>query len=259
MVIRVKHIIIFLMLVAVVVAFHIVRRNATMRGIETTVSSSGTSSLMTADDVDSIIVASYPDIMKTDIKDVDKKGIRKILAKHPYVQEVEVGMSTGGKLTVDVLLRQPVVRMFYQDNEFYLSRQGTFMPLSRNNYCNILVGSCETKQPRLLRPTALNLTDTSIRRQPSAIMKIWTLAAYLYDNPEYGEIFDQVCIDSNGDLVLVPKLGNTTVIVGDTTLLQEKFENLWAYFDQGARQVVGWDTYKTISLKYRNQVVCARK
>ena len=260
---KIRNIIIIVLLVAIVVTFHIVRRNATMRGIECEVVHDGAPvpervTLFTSGDVDSIIRTKYPYLLATDIKDVDKQGIRKMLEKHPYVLEASVRMSTGGKLLVEVEQRIPVVRMFYQDNEFYLSRQGTAMPLSENRYCHVLVGSTLMEEPKVKRPLSIDLTDTAVHHQPVSPLKIWTLASFLYDNPQYGDLFDQVVVDDKGDLCLVPKLGDFTVVVGDTTRLEQKFQNMQAFLEQGVKQV-GWDTYSSICLKYRDQVVCTRR
>ena len=102
----------------------------------------------------------------------------------------------------------------------------------------------------------MSWSPTANSQQP--IASLWCLARFIHDNPQYDGVFDQVTVDEKGDLVLTPKLGNTIVIVGDTTRLAEKFENLWAFYDQGVKKV-GWDTYKTINLKYNNQLVCTKK
>lgn len=84
------------------------------------------------------------------------------------------------------------------------------------------------------------------------------MASFLHDNKQYDDVFDQICIDNAGDICLVPKLGDMTVVVGDTNDLDKKFENLWAFFEQGISQT-GWDTYSVINLKYRDQVVCTKR
>ena len=253
-----KHIIIVVLLAAIVLTFHIVRRNATMRGLESTVSSDYNTTILTSHDVDSIILLSHPNLLKTDIKDIDKKSILKTLKRHPYILDADAHVTTGGKLIVNVTPHIPVVRMFYQGNEFYISRQGTCMPLSSKHYCHILVGNTMFEEPLLARPSKITLADTSIHNQPASPMKIWKLASFLHDNPKYGDVFDQVYVGEKGDLYLVPKLGTTTINIGDTTLLEQKFRNLWSFFDQGISQV-GWDTYSSINLKYRGQVVCTKK
>lgn len=229
-----------------------------MRGLESAVSSDCDATIITGHDIDSIILQSYPNLLKTDIKDIDKKAILKTLKHHPYILDADAHVTAGGKLIVNVTPHTPVVRMFYQGNEFYISRQGTCMPLSSKHYCHILVGSTKWEEPLLARPSKINLADTSIHNQPASPMKIWKLASFLHDNPKYGDVFDQVYVGEKGDLYLVPKLGTTTINIGDTTLLEQKFHNLWSFFDQGISQV-GWDTYSSINLKYKGQVVCTKK
>lgn len=253
---NVKNLVIWLLIIAVVVAFHTVRRNATMRGIETVVKENDYC-LLTPRDVDSIILASFPNLLKTDIKRVEKKKIRKMLESHPYVAEAEVGMSPGGKLQVDVVQRTPVVRMFYQNREFYISEQGTWMPLCANHFCDVMVGNGLMEEARIRRLDSIRLDDPDTSYSYT-LESVWRLARFLYTNQQYDGVFDQVTVTEKGDLILTPKLGNTIVIVGDTTRLEEKFENLWAFYDKGIKKM-GWDTYVSINLKYKNQVVCAKK
>ena len=232
---NVKNLIIWLLIIAVVVAFHAVRRNSTMRGVEVSVKGNDIC-LLSEHDVDSLITAAYPALRQTDIKRVEKRKIQETLLQHPYVADAEVGISAGGKLQVDVTQRVPVVRMFFQNSEFYVSEQGTVMPLCAKHYCDVLVGSSECDE----------------------WLSVWRLARFIHDNPQYDGVFDQITLTAKGDLILVPKLGNTMVVVGDTNMLAEKFENLWAFYDKGVKKM-GWDTYKTINLKYRDQVVGVKR
>ena len=253
----IRNILIVVLLIAIVVTFHIVRRNSTMRGLECKVAVEE-AVLLTPTDVDSLILDYCPNLLSLDIKDVDKKGIARMLKRHPYILYAETKMTTGGKLTVKVRQHNPVLRMFYQDNEYYISRQGTCMPLSAKHYCDILVGSTERQEPTLRHTTALHLADTANHNQPESLLKLWTVASYISDNPRYHGVFDQTAISENGDIYLIPKLGDIAVVIGDTTILEEKFNNLWAFFDHGISQV-GWDAYSKINLKYKGQVVCTRK
>lgn len=254
----VRNIIILVLLTAIVVSFHIVRRNSTMRGLEVTVRTRNNALLLDEHDADSLIVAAFPHLRSTDIKAVDRKAIVKSLLQNPYVKDASARMTTGGKLIVDIEQQIPVVRLFYQGNEFYISRQGSFMPLSTKHYCHLPVGSTSQEEPLLKKPTQLNLADTSNHRQPASPLKIWKVASFLSDNPKYGAIFDQIFVGDKGDIYLVPKLGQLTINIGDTSKLDQKFQNLWSFFDQGVSQV-GWDTYSAISLKYNGQVVGTKK
>ena len=239
---KLRSIIITLSLIAVALTFHIVRRNSTMRGIETEVHATGANVLITADEVDNLILQAYPDIKTKRIKEIDKQAIAKHLKNSPYIEDADVSMSVGGKLTTSVLPETPVMRVFIRDDEFYISRRGKVMPLVPNHYCHLLVGSA----------------DPARAKNRQTLPYLWAVASFLHDNPRYNGIFDQAHIESNGDVILIPKLGNYTVVVGDTTCLKEKFENLWAFLDQGISQT-GWDIYSKVNLKYRGQVVATKR
>lgn len=250
---NVRNLIIWLLIIAAVVTFHTVRRNSTMRGVEVTVKGNDPC-LLTSRDVDSLINSSFPTLRQTDIKRVEKRKIRDLLQGHPYVLDVDVAMSAGGKLQVELTQRSPIVRMFFQDKEFYISEQGTVMPLCAKHFCDVLVGNSERREPLVSDLMELQLGSSSDQQQSFSLESIWRLAKFIHENSQYDGVFDQVTVTDKGDLVLIPKLGNTMVIVGDTTMLADKFENLWAFYDKGIKKM-GWDTYKAINLKYRGQVV----
>ncbi len=257
---QVLYVLIAVLLVGGVVALQIVRKNSTIRGLQVRIDCGGPYTLLSPKDIESLVVEQWPDVYSRRVKDIDKQKLEAIVQQSPYVRGAEVSISNGGKVEVVVKQRQPVVRMFCGGNEFYISHQGTYMPLAEQHYCHLLVGNCESEMhwgDYDLRQMNLagSWPDTlAPNTTVEAVRQLWTLASFLYERPHYGDVFDQVCLDSSGDLVLVPKLGNLTVVVGDTSRLDEKFKDLWAFFDQGIGQV-GWDTYSVISLKYNGQVV----
>lgn len=260
---RIRSILIVLLLIAVVVTFHIVRRNSTMRGMEVTIvreenRNTPRTELITSEEIVSIITKAYPKLLATDIKDVNKKGIASLLKENPYILNAKVKMTAGGKMLVTVEQREPVARLFYQGGEFYLSRQGTYMPINPKHYCHILVASTEHNEPHIINIEKLNLADTAIHKQPYSPMMLWKLASFLHDNPDYGDLFDQAHLKDNGDLCLIPKLGSIEIIVGDTSFLDTKLEKLWTFFKQGINQT-GWEAYSSVNLKYKGQVVAKRK
>jgi cell division protein FtsQ len=74
----------------------------------------------------------------------------------------------------------------------------------------------------------------------------------LWDNQ-----IEQLYVDTKGDIEMVPRVGDHKIILGDADSLQTKFRNLLIFYKK-AMPKVGWGTYKTINLKYANQVVCEK-
>ena len=59
------------------------------------------------------------------------------------------------------------------------------------------------------------------------------------------------------ELELVPRSGNYTIMFGRIENVEEKFEKLRHFYEDGLNKV-GWDKYSTIDIKYDGQVVCSK-
>lgn len=69
---------------------------------------------------------------------------------------------------------------------------------------------------------------------------------------------EQVFVQENGELLVVPQVGDYLIEFGTPEDYTLKLRNLKAVYQQGFKNL-GWNKYKTISVKYRNQVVCTKK
>ena len=58
----------------------------------------------------------------------------------------------------------------------------------------------------------------------------------------------------NGQIILVPRLGKTEIIIGSTPNWAEKLSNLRLFMDKAIPKY-GWDTFKTLNLEFKDQVV----
>lgn len=65
---------------------------------------------------------------------------------------------------------------------------------------------------------------------------------------------------SSGDLrlELIPRTGNHTVLFGSVEDVEQKLNKLLSFYQNGLGNL-GWDSFSTISVEYKNQVVCTKK
>ena len=56
---------------------------------------------------------------------------------------------------------------------------------------------------------------------------------------------------------LVPRTGSHTVIFGSPDDAEEKLAKLLTFYRRGLRNI-GWEEYRTINVKYKEQVVCTK-
>lgn len=63
--------------------------------------------------------------------------------------------------------------------------------------------------------------------------------------------------DGAPEIELVPRVGNHTVLFGPPDGAEEKFDKLMTFYRHGLRNI-GWEEYRTINVKYKDQVVCTK-
>ena len=79
---------------------------------------------------------------------------------------------------------------------------------------------------------------------------------FLFDILNYQ--IDQIYVPAKGDYELIPKIGNYIIKIGEPMDIGDQFTKLDYLYREGFSRS-GWDNYKIVDLRYRNQVVCTKK
>ena len=85
-----------------------------------------------------------------------------------------------------------------------------------------------------------------------------SLIRYAGADPDLGPLIAAYKIDGPNDLLIIPRLQGHVINVGDSTRLDEKKAAILAAY----RKVLpskGWNTYDTISVKFKSQIVATRR
>jgi len=133
------------------------------------------------------------------------------------------------------------------------------MPPSDNYTARLLVANGDI--PDIYNPqTALDVSDTAsadtlVMAKP--LYKVYRLTQYILKDEFWKAMIEEIFVNSNGDIELFTKVGDQTVIFGDIDNMSEKFAKLLVFYKRELNKI-GWTKYKTINLKYKNQVVCSK-
>jgi len=149
------------------------------------------------------------------------------------------GLSFSGKLIISVDQRTPVIRMKNSTDDYYLDSEGIKIPTSPKYVERILIAT-GTIPDDLVKKMLLKMSD------------------YINKDDFWKAQIEQVFIQENGELLLVPQVGGYLIEFGTPEDYELKLRNLKAVYQQGFKNM-GWNRYKAISVKYRNQVVCTKK
>lgn len=176
--------------------------------------------------------------------------IEELLQKRSAVKEAQVHLTREGKMSIDITQRRPVLRIQTENGGFYVDDTEYIFPLVETftSYVTIVSGNIPFIINSQHRGKALE-DDTNWMSQ------ILRMGAFLDNNPFWSAQIEQIYVDSNGDILLYPRVGNQKIIFGDLKDIEEKFGKLQAFY-KNVIQEEGWDKYCSVNLKYKNQIVC---
>ena len=235
-----------LALAILVIVANINRSHSQVRGIEVSIRYGRTPVLVSEQTVVDSILAALPHLTAQFVGDVDRDAVEQAASHVPYLRDISTSVSVSGKVVVRAVQRRPIARLFYGARELYFDDEGTIMPVSRTGDCTVLVASGDFTEP--LRIDSLN----------SQTLALVSLANFLDNEKKYHNLIDQIYIEKDGDIIMVPKLGDHIIELGTIDDLDTKFSNLLAFYRRSMPRA-GWNTYSKVSLKYRGQVVCTKE
>lgn len=259
-----KIILFIISVVAIVVAVAaavVIRGNSVVGGLTVNIKSAGYTSLISRSEMERSILEEFPGITSRRVRDVNTKSIESFMAKNPYVESVHAAVSVGGRVLVNIVARRPIVRVFYDNRDFYMDGYGHCFASRVGVPCDVPVANGVFRQRLKGEPESLDISKMASDTLKSAydIVGVWKLAKFLDDSKQgYSLLFDQIYVDDNGDLLLQPRLFNHEVVIGSPDKLEDKFARLKIFYAKGLPHA-GYDSYSRVSVKFDGQVVCTKR
>lgn len=173
-------------------------------------------------------------------KNIHLQTMEKKIENIPFVKGAQCYKSPGGYLCVDITQRKPILRIKTPTQDLYLDSEGALMHTSPSFTAYV---------PVLLSEKTLNKSYLKT--------DIYEFASYVYNDKFLKALVEQLYIDANGKLEMVPRIGSQIVVLGSTEGYKKKMIRLKRLYESGFSKV-GWNKYKKIDLTYDNQAVCTR-
>ena len=187
--------------------------------------------------------------------------LEKIINTNPFIYDAEVFSTVDGKVNIDVKQRIPVLRVINYNNEsFYIDNHGVFMPPSDKFTARVPVASGfifdKESEKKVRVYTEDEIKDTTLTR--TKIEQLFHIINYTNQNSFWNAMVQQLYVNAQGEIEMIPRIGNHTVVIGNDMFLEEKFKKLLVFYREGLSKK-GWDKYSIINLKFKDQVVCTKK
>ncbi|WP_276133654.1 cell division protein FtsQ/DivIB [Polluticoccus soli] len=184
------------------------------------------------------------DLSNIRLNKINVHQLESVLDANPWVADAQVYVDAKQYLHVWITQRVPVARLFEQDgNSYYLDETLKAMPLSSkySHYTTVV-----TNVPVL--------KDDSLGNALKA--QVVSLVKFIDKDSFWNAQVSQVIMTDDRKFELVPVLGNHRILFGDTTLMEDKFSNLFAFYKRVLNRI-GWDKYETLDVRYAGQLVAS--
>ena len=192
------------------------------------------------------VLSHHPHILRQNLESIDLRTIEDGLRKIKAVEDVTVftsivgrGKPGEGSIVVRIRQRNPEFRVDLPGRDYYMDRFGKSFDWTPNY------------TPRVIMISGVIAYEFARKR-------LLPLITYIQEDPFLNAQIDQIHVGGNGNLTMVPRVGDQLINFGSPEDYQVKFRNLKALYKEGFKNG-GWTLYKSINLSYKNQVICSKK
>ncbi len=184
-----------------------------------------------------------------------------LIHNNKSIKKAEVYRTVYGEINVRIEQRQPIMRVINPNGDsYYIDANGQVMPLSKKYTAHVIVVSGNLNEPYMdhVGENMLRFAAQTTESTGELLPDLFKLVKFINGNKFWKAQIEQIYINQKKEIELVPRVGNHTIILGSIDDIDEKFENLRAFYEQGLAKY-GWNKYKTINLKFKNQIVCTKR
>lgn len=176
---------------------------------------------------------------------VDVERLERVLKEEPFVLKANAFVNAENEVNISIVQRNPVLRIIDRNGaNYYLDENAFKMPLSTHFTARVLVATGNI--PPYVTDYKGNIQDM--------LHHLFELATTIRNDEFLQPMIEQIYVNNNRELTLVPKVGKQKILFGRYTSVEDKIKRLKIFYTE-ALPYEGWRKYKTVDLKFQGQIV----
>ena len=174
------------------------------------------------------------------IENIDMERINKLLANNLWIEHGNAFIDLNDTLYIKAKEYEPVLRVYGIDGRsVYVTAEGVIIPSSPRYTPHLMIASGHFEQQ-------------------TGIAEALTIAQAISRDEYLTEHIGQIYLNQDKEFEVTVNNLPVKVIVGDTCAIDDKLSRLRILLERynNTEELIG---YKTLDLKYKNQIVCTKK
>ena len=198
----------------------------------------GSNPFLTHESVNKLLIQSQVTVKNEPKSVLDLHHLENRVTSNPYVEKARVFITLGGVLKTHITQKEPIARVFSDNEVYYIDKEGAKIPLSSSFSARVPIVNGDDLSDDLPEITELILfisNDDFLQKEITGIQR-----------------------SANDEYVFTVRSGDYRVVFGKYQNVNLKFKKLKAFYNKAIKDKT-IKKYKTINLKYHNQVVCTKE
>lgn len=212
--------------------------------------------LTSSERIQTHILETMPSIIGQSVKNVELEAIEDKICLNTQLSNVRAFLNINGDMNIKAKPREAILRIFDNKGQnLYLGQDKILMDNSLSHTHRLIVASGYI--PHLNNGERLKILNGS-EDLPEVYVNLYELSNLIHEDEFLDALIDQIYINKKGQVELTPKVGVKKINFGYFENTEEKLNNLKAFYIKG-KDLVDWQKYRSINIKYKNQIVCSKK
>lgn len=193
---------------------------------------------ITREKVNKLLIQNYEDVKSIPKEKLDLNNVENRLDSDPMIKKAEVYTTVDGKLKAVIQQRQPIGRVYDGASSYYVDYDGKQMPLSESYTARVPL-----------------VTGDLLQIEPK---KLHHVLKYIADDEFLRKNIIGLEVRPTGGIRMLSRGYDYEIMFGRVVNVERKFNNYKAFLQNAVKDTL-LAHYKTINLKFTQQVVCTKK
>ena len=207
-----------------------------------------------------LIAHRFGQVENTPMKNIDVNYLERLMYSNPWVAKADVYLTINGVVNIEIEQRHPFLRIINEKQEsFYMDSRGSLMLWSPDFIPRSLIasGNISESYEQWKGISIREIINNDTLKTRTVLDDLYAMARFILADEFWSAHIEQVYVNTNKEIELVPKVGDHKIIFGGSDDMAEKFWKLKTFYKEGLNYT-GWNSYDTLNLKFKNQVVCSK-
>ncbi len=208
------------------------------QGVEITIHDKGYGTI-SAEEIEELIHRKHGKFKGVALDNIDCEKLELLINSLSVVEECQCFKTHKGFVGINIDCKIPILHAYdVSGREFYIDKKGDII---------------EGINSAVYLPVASGFINRSMAKN-----ELLTLAEFMQENRFWNEQVEQIFFTAQGNIILVPRIGNHTIELGKIDNLEKKLDKLRKFYEKGLN-TIGWDKYRKINIEFEEQVICTKK